>query len=603
VGNVYVDILLDHGVTVERGGILNGEGLFTSTTLTNAGIFNLSASLYLSTSTNGIVNLPGGEINLGSNVVITIAATNDYFINQGVIVQNAGNGATNLIYVNNAVPVFDFDNTQGTISNLSGTLSVAGIQGPLAGTFYAATGATIQLSGGTVNGPLVPGALLSLGGGGQYQFISGYLFVPANVPPNLALLGGLLELGSGFQGGAITNLTLDGIELTNQSSTTLPIKGIFTVLNSGGYVAGSYGTVYLLNTGVPGNYAVADGGLLSLSNAAMYGSVTVGNGGVVYADAAILDGDVSVAGGGTLNSIGSSSYAGVTVAGGGVFNSLDSYYAVLGRFGPSSSMFGPLTNSGTINMTNSGIGIYNDGTTNYQGSLMNLDGGLIDFFGDSAVGGSGYLVNQGRIIKSAGTSFSGFDLAAVTNSGTITAETGPMVLGNQWISLPGSSLNVVLNSATNFGSFIISTNFPSLEGNAGLAGTFNATLESGYVPTNGTIFSVVSYGSLSGSFSGIGLPADITWQSSFGSTNFTLVAGSGSPGFTSINHMANNLIFNGTGGTAGSNYIILSSTNLSLPLTEWTALITNAFDDTGQFHYTNNASPAKPREFFILKLP
>jgi len=44
-------------------------------------------------------------------------------------------------------------------------------------------------------------------------------------------------------------------------------------------------------------------------------------------------------------------------------------------------------------------------------------------------------------------------------------------------------------------------------------------------------------------------------------------------------------------------------TNLTLPFTNWLALTTNTFDGSGQFHYTNPVSPAKPRQFFIFKLP
>ena len=66
-----------------------------------------------------------------------------------------------------------------------------------------------------------------------------------------------------------------------------------------------------------------------------------------------------------------------------------------------------------------------------------------------------------------------------------------MVLDGQWTLLSSGSLNVGLNSATSYGSFIISSNYPSIVGNAGLAGAFNATLNNGYVPTNGTTFNVI----------------------------------------------------------------------------------------------------------------
>jgi hypothetical protein len=585
---------------------------------------------------NGIFNQPGGLINLGSNASITIATPTNYLINQGMIVQNAGAGATNTISYQKITTFnsyefliylpFGFDTSQGTITNLSGTLVLPGFQDTLAGNFYAAAGATVQLGGGTTNAPLVAGTPLVLGGSGQYQFTSGYLYLPANAIPNLSLQAGLLTLGAGFQGGAITNLVLDGMALSNQPPPTLPINGTFTVLNSGSAGSLNNGTyVGFYGSGVNGNYTVAGGSVLNVSNATLYGSVMVANGGTLNATDSSLFGNLAVAGGGVLNVTGgyiygttavangallnargaASAYGAITVAGGGVLDVLDTTLGP-GRYISGLELIGPLTNSGTINMTNSGIGLYNDGTTNSRGCLFNQAGGLLDFWGNTGIGGGGgyiFLVNQGRIVKSAGSGYSGFGINFATNSGTITAQTGSMVLGNQWTLLPSGSLNVVLNSATNYGSFIISSNFPSLAGNACLAGAFNATLANGYVPTNGTTFNVLSYGSFSGNFSSLGLPAGVTWQSTFGATNLTLTAGGGKPQFGIFMLSGTNLVFNGTGGTAGSNYVMLASTNLTIPLTNWLALTTNTFDGSGQLHYTNNVSPAKPQQFFIFKSP
>jgi hypothetical protein len=604
-GNMYDDIRLNQGAIVAHGGTMNCEGYFTITTLTNAGTLNLAAQLVLYTTTNGIVNQPGGLINLESNAVITIAATNDYFINQGSIVQNAGAGATNSISYQANQP-FQFDNSQGTITNLSGTLVLPSFQGTLAGTFFAAAGATIQLGGGTIGTPLVPGTPLVLGGSGQYQFISGYLYLAANTIPNLSLQGGQLTLGAGFQGGAITNLTLDGITFSNQSPTTLPINGTFTIINSGnsGSINSSLWAGFYGN-GVSGNYMVAGGDVLTVTgggvlngSGTIYGAVTVANGGV-FNSSSTLYGNLTVANGGLFN--GSAFMIGggaVMVASGGVLN--------LGNL----FLFGPLTNSGIINITNaySSISMYNNGMPGAQGGVINQAGGLIDFLSDSTgIGGSSggyeYFINQGRIVKSAGSGLSGIGPAFATNSGTITAQTGQILMAGQWTLLSSGSLNVVLNSATNYGSFIISTNYPTIVGNADLAGAFNATLNNGYVPTNGTTFNVITYGSFTGSFSSLGLPAADSWQSNYGSTNFTLLVGSPKPQFGTFNLSGTNLIFNGLGGPPGSNYVVLVSTNLTIPLANWSALITNTFDGNGQFHYTNPVSPSKPRQFFIFKLP
>ena len=594
VGNMYADIRLNQGAIVAHGGIMNCDGYFTITTLTNAGTLNLAAQLVLYTTTNGIVNQPGGLINLESNAVITIAATNDYFINQGSIVQNAGAGATNSISYQANQP-FQFDNSQGTITNLSGILVLPSFQGTLAGTFFAAAGATIQLGGGTIGTPLVPGTPLVLGGSGQYQFISGYLYLAANTIPNLSLQGGQLTLGAGFQGGAITNLTLDGITFSNQSPTILPINGTFTIINSGssGSInssrwAGFYGN------GVSGNYTVAGGDVLNLTNATLNGSVTVTGGGVLN-EAGTIYGAVTVANGGLFNAAGVV-YGAVTIASGGVLNP----YSIF-------NLSAPLNNSGTIHLTNSQIEMYNDGTTNYTGGLINQAGGLIEFLGNGVIGGYGgydYVANQGRIIDdSSGSGYTLFDTDNATNSGTITVQKGQLFLVNPWTLLPAGSLNVVLNSATNYGNIFFASHSGPVGASAVLAGTFNATLNNGYVPTNGTTFNVLTYGSLTGSFSSLGLPTAVSWQSNYGSTNFTLLVGSPKPQFGTFNLAGTNLIFNGIGGSSGSNYVVLASTNLALPLANWSALTTNTFDSTGQFHYTNHVNPVEPRQFFIFKLP
>jgi hypothetical protein len=124
---------------------------------------------------------------------------------------------------------FQFDNSQGTITNLSGTLVLPSFQSTLAGTFYAAAGATIQLGGGTTNTRWCRARPWCWAAAVNTSSFPVIYTCAANVPiSNLSLQGGLLELGAGFQGGAITNLTLDGITLTQTNPRTiLPVNGTF----------------------------------------------------------------------------------------------------------------------------------------------------------------------------------------------------------------------------------------------------------------------------------------------------------------------------------------------------------------------------------------
>jgi autotransporter-associated beta strand protein len=75
------------------------------------------------------------------------------------------------------------------------------------------------------------------------------------------------------------------------------------------------------------------------------------------------------------------------------------------------------------------------------------------------------------------------------------------------------------------------------------------------------------------------------------------------PVFSGIAFDGSSLIFSGTGGTAGGNYFVLASTNLSQPLNQWQIIATNSFDGSGNFTFTNSPTPGAPQTFYLLQLP
>ena len=512
-------------LTLAHTGVLNIAGaLSLFGPLTNSGIVNLTNAPII-ISNGGILNQSDGSIDLwgsGANIVANYAS--DCFINRGRVTQHVG--ATT-----NRISVVNFDTSQGTVTNLAGTLVLGPFTTNLAGTCFAAAVATVQFSGGTAGTPLTPGSPLTLGGPGLHEFTSGYLFFPTNVIPGLQLLGGTLALGAGFQGGAITNLTLGEMTLSN----TLPVTGTFTATKSA----------------LLGNFTVASGGRLNADNATLNGALLIANGGK-------LD--------------------------------ITNYVRAAG----------PITNSGTIRIFGDSLLLPDNDGSNMCGALVNQSDGIVDFAGDYAglfswqpTGAHDYLINKGQMIKSVGSGLGGIRLAFGTNSGSIAVQSGTMQMSPMTLQ-PSSSLSVRLNSATDYGSFMVL-------GSQTLGGSFSVSLNGGYVPTNGTLFSVLSYGSCSGAFTSLGLPAAVTWQTTLGSTNLTLIAIGGEPlRFATASLSGTNLVFSGTGGTAGSNYVVLAGTNVALPLTNWTTLATNTFDGAGHFDFTHGVSPLKPRRFFIL---
>ena len=63
-----------------------------------------------------------------------------------------------------------------------------------------------------------------------------------------------------------------------------------------------------------------------------------------------------------------------------------------------------------------------------------------------------------------------------------------------------------------------------------------------------------------------------------------------------------NLLFSGAGGAMGGAYVVLSSTNLSLPVAQWTALETNNFDAGGGFSFSNSVIAGVQQSLYRLQI-
>jgi hypothetical protein len=63
-----------------------------------------------------------------------------------------------------------------------------------------------------------------------------------------------------------------------------------------------------------------------------------------------------------------------------------------------------------------------------------------------------------------------------------------------------------------------------------------------------------------------------------------------------------NLSISGSSGTPGVSYGVLESTNLLLPLSQWTLVGSGAFNNSGTFN-TNVVSSGAAQEFLIIRSP
>jgi autotransporter-associated beta strand protein len=75
------------------------------------------------------------------------------------------------------------------------------------------------------------------------------------------------------------------------------------------------------------------------------------------------------------------------------------------------------------------------------------------------------------------------------------------------------------------------------------------------------------------------------------------------PIFTSISNSANTVAFTGSGGIPEANFILFSSTNLTTPLPDWIPVITNTFDNSGNFSFTPPTLANASQTFYLLEMP
>jgi hypothetical protein len=476
---------------LQSGGQMIGDSGFVfnlGSHMTNSGTCSLTNG-FIDNGNGGLVNLPGGVINLISGTSIYGYSGFDYLMNEG------------------------------TINVTDGTSEIGVGLGLLTGTYNAAAGATVQFVTDSAAGTS-PGPGLTLGGSGQYQFYSGLLTVASYPIPNLMIdvgpgtfnAGATLALAADFQGGAITNLALDGITLSN----TLPVTGTFSVTNGA----------------LLGSYLMTSGAVLSANNSALYGSYVVPNGAVLAVDGVSVYAQVTVENAGELQLL---TNAGASSIGGGGFGNANYWLWLQGggqMTAPSGfelDLWSPMTNSGTCALTNGNIFIHNDNSYAI-GGLVNLAGGVINLtsgasIDSSSLNGEGfdYLVNEGEIdVFSAGTN-STISVDFVTNAATLSAQHGTLELQSTNLILePSGTLSVGLNSATDFGSIAYSN---TADLNLAQAGTFQVALNGGYVPAAGSSFTVLlanSSGIFSGAFANFSSPDGAIWQTNYTATSLII---------------------------------------------------------------------------------
>jgi fibronectin-binding autotransporter adhesin len=581
-------VLLDQAGTVSGGTLINvgrvqvgnndALGSLPSGGLTNNDtlIFNRSDSAL----TIGMVIAGTGAVTNNGTGTVTLSTTETMtgpvVANAGTLVLNAGNNtspngisrAASLTINNGATVAVLSDNSLAGHGAAAGTLPIfINAGGTLTGAASLANGTSTHIPG-----------LLTLDGG-----------TLANSGTSLQLANGSWDLDDGVAtvGGPVTS-TISAFDVVpSQSGGTH-----FTVLAPIGAAPASgidlNVTGSLINgTGTHDSGIILDGtGTVAFSGTNTYIQGTTLDSGVLIANAPEnppVSGPLGITGlitfnGGTLrySATNNFDYSG-RFAGGGSYNIDTAGRNVTYATALTS---GSLTKIGNGTLTLGGANSYNGDTIVGRGTLTTTT---------ASVGGGNYTVTNGSTldvqVAAAGAQLTMNTLTLGGGaSDTSTLQVDTLATGNPTVA----PVNVA-------GIATAGTVKIALSGTALTANTFPLLSYGGSSPSTALQFIPPTgfTGSLSDNHAGLISVTLVAAAAPTTNANITRVSLSGT-----------NLLVHGTNNNVPNTsfrYVVLTSTNLALPLGSWTPVLTNSFKNDGTFDYTNPVVPATPQQFIDVQ--
>jgi autotransporter-associated beta strand protein len=242
-----------------------------------------------------------------------------------------------------------------------------------------------------------------------------------------------------------------------------------------------------------------------------------------------------------------------------------------------------IINAGTLALSNSAA-IANSTNINIaSGATLDVSanpGGTFFLSADQTLQGNG-TVDGGLVVNPGATLSPGTSIGALTITNSVT-------LGG----LTVMELNKLLHTNDVVRSF----------STINYGGTLRLTNLAGILSTTDT-FRLFVASSYDGAFTNI-TPATtgtgLAWDTSQIAVNGTLrLAALPKPGINSVTLSGGKLVLNGTNGISSGSFVLLTSTNVVSPLSAWSPLITNTFDFSGRFTYTNSVTV--PQQFFVIQ--
>jgi autotransporter-associated beta strand protein len=252
----------------------------------------------------------------------------------------------------------------------------------------------------------------------------------------------------------------------------------------------------------------------------------------------------------------------------------------------------------TTTLSKVGTGVWTlTGNNTYSGTTT-VGAGTLLVNGDQSAATNAVTVSAGAKLGGTGiiggrTTVSG-TLAPGTSIGTLTFNTNLILTGTSTTLFELTRLPPTNDVARVLGAVTYN----------GLLNVVNLSPELLQAGDNFKLFDAAAY---SGSFSSLSAPTlddGLEWNTARLAVDGRLwVVKTTPPAIGGATASGGSFRFNGAGGTPNWYYYVLTSTNLALPLNQWSRAATNQFDGAGNFGWTNSLETTVPQKFYLLQLP